>query len=47
MEYRANITRRVKTTRTYVVLKRVNERTNAFSRMIQRMIDKYIIKKTV
>ncbi len=45
MKYLVNINKRVRNVRIYSIVKKVNENTNAVSKMFQKIIDKYILKK--
>ena len=44
MKYTFAINRKFSYVKTYRVVKRPNEQTNAVSKFVQRLIDKYVLK---
>ncbi len=44
MVYYVHINKRVRNIRSYVILKKVKETSNVFSRFMQNVFDKYIFK---
>ncbi len=47
MKYYATINKRVHYIKIYKILKKVSGDTNQFSKMFQRLINKYVLKKNV
>jgi hypothetical protein len=44
MQYSVSVKRRFKYVKTYRVIKRVNDQSNAVSRFVQALLEKYLVK---
>jgi len=45
MKYYVSINKKVRNIKAYRIIKKVNERTNKFSKFVADLVDKYIAKK--
>lgn len=45
LEYKVEVKRKFRHMRIYRISKKMNDNTNAVSRMMQALVDKYILKK--